>query len=240
MLVLRHEGGFVQHPRDPGGATNFGITVQTLSRVRGYAASIDEVRHLTLEEAAAIYRHFYWDAVRADEVPRGLDLVLFDLAVNSGPDRAIMLLQKVLGVAVDGLIGPATIEAARNTDVIEVIRRLTHERLGFLSRLASWPVFGRGWRRRVLDVEREAILLASSSHPVQGGHIMIDTKTILASRTVWANLIGLAALILGLFGFDASALNAGAFQEALVQFIAAASFIASTVFRILATKQIAN
>jgi lysozyme family protein len=239
-FVLRHEGGFVQHPRDSGGATNFGITVQTLSRVRGYAASIDEVRHLTLEEAAAIYRRFYWDVIRADEVPRGLDLALFDLAVNSGPDRAIMLLQKVLGVEIDGLIGPVTLEAARNTDVIDAIRCLTRERLGFLSRLANWPVFGRGWRRRVFDIEREAIPLASSSQPVQGGHIMMDTKTILASRTVWANLIGLAALILGLFGFDASALNAGAFQEALVQFIAAASFIASTIFRILATKQIAG
>ena len=67
---------------------------------------------------------------------------------------------------------------------------------------------------------------------------MPDTKTILASRTVWANLIGLAAVILGLFGFDASALDGGAFQEALVQFIAAASFIASTIFRILATRKI--
>ncbi|WP_445501818.1 glycoside hydrolase family 108 protein [Microvirga sp. G4-2] len=240
VLVLQHEGGFVRHPRDSGGATNFGITLQTLSRARGYAASIDDVRHLTPEEAAAIYRHFYWDAVRADDVPRGLDLALFDLAVNSGPDRAIMLLQKVLCVAVDGLIGPVTLEAARSTDAIDAIRRLTQERLGFLSRLANWPIFGRGWRRRVLDIERESILLASSSQPVQGGHIMMDTKTILASRTVWANLIGLAALILGLFGFDASTLDAGAFQEALVQFIAAASFIASTVFRILATKQIAG
>lgn len=69
---------------------------------------------------------------------------------------------------------------------------------------------------------------------------MLDTKTILASRTVWANLIGLVALVLGLFGFDASALGTGAFEEAVIQIIAAASFIASTVFRILATKQILN
>ena len=69
---------------------------------------------------------------------------------------------------------------------------------------------------------------------------MLDTQTILASRTIWANLIGLAALVLGLFGFDTSVLATGAFEEALVQFVAAASFIASTVFRILATKQILN
>lgn len=239
-FVLKQEGGFVQHPQDPGGATNFGITLETLSRARGWRVSVDDIRQLTKEEAVEIYLHFYWNAVRADEFPSGLDLAFFDLAVNSGPKQAIMLLQKVLEVEVDGVIGPVTLDAARNIAAIEAIRRLTRERLGFLSRLAIWPVFGRGWRRRVLDVEREAIRLASLSHPSQGKSDMIDTKTIFASRTVWANLIGLAALVLGLFGFDASALNAGAFQESLVQFIAAASFIASTVFRIVATKQIVN
>jgi lysozyme family protein len=240
LLVLRHEGGFVEHPRDPGGATNLGVTLQTLSRARGYAVSTQDLRNLTVEEATEIYRRLYWNVIRADELPPGLDLALFDLAVNSGPSRAIMLLQKVLGLKADGLIGPITLEAARRTDPVEAIRHLTRERLGFLFRLPIWPVFGRGWRRRVLDVEREAIRLASSSHPLKGMPDMLDTKTILASRTVWANLIGLAAVILGLFGFDASALNGSAFQEALVQFIAAASFVASTIFRIMATRQIAQ
>jgi lysozyme family protein len=239
-IVLRHEGGFAQHPRDPGGATNFGITLETLAHARGSAVSVEDVRNLTRDEATAIYRRFYWDAVRADEIPPGLDLALFDLAVNSGAGRAIMLLQKVLRVEVDGLIGPRTLQAARSADSRETIRLLTRERLGFLSRLPIWPVFGRGWRRRVLDVEQEALRLASSSHPLQGVSDMLDTKSILASRTVWANLIGFAAVILGLFGFDAAALNGGAFQEALIQFIAAASFIASTVFRILASRQITN
>jgi len=239
-IVLTHEGGFVQNPQDPGGPTNFGITLETLSRVRGRTASVEDIRDLTKEEAAEIYRRFYWDAVRADELPPGLDLAMFDLAVNSGPERAVVLLQTVLGIAADGILGPSTLEAARNADPVATIRLLTRERLRFLSRLAIWPVFGRGWRRRVLDIEREAILLASSSQPQQGIPDMMDTKTILASRTVWANLIGLAALLLSLFGFDASALNTGAFLEALVQCIAAASFIASTVFRILATKQISN
>ena len=239
-LVLRHEGGFSRHPQDPGGATNYGITRETLSRARGYPASVGDIRRLTKGEAAAIYRRFYWEAIRADELSQGLGLALFDLAVNSGPVRAVMLLQKILGVEADGLMGPITLDAARNVDSVEAIRGLTRERLGLLSRLAIWPVFGRGWRRRVLDVEREAIRLASSSHPPQGMPDMLDTKTILASRTVWANLIGLAAVILGLFGFDASVLTGSAFQEALVQFIVAASFIASTIFRILATRRIAS
>lgn len=239
-LVLRHEGGFVHHPEDPGGATNLGITRATLSRARGYPASVEDVRRLSQAEAAEIYRRYYWEVIRADELPPGLAVAFFDFAVHSGPDRAVMLLQKVLKVEADGQIGPDTLAAIRNTDPREAIRLLTRERLGFLSRLSTWPVFGRGWRRRVLAVEREALRLSALSKPSQGASDMIDTKAIFASRTVWANLIGLAALALSLFGFDTSTLDAGAFQEALAQFIAAASFIASTIFRILATKQLAK
>ncbi|MGO4388848.1 glycoside hydrolase family 108 protein [Microvirga sp. 2YAF29] len=161
-FVLQHEGGFVNHPRDPGGATNFGITRETLSRVWGRQASVEEVRRLTSQEAASIYRSLYWRAVRADELPLGLDLAVFDLAVNSGPKRAVAMLQHVLGVAADGLIGPVTIRSANRADPAETVRCLTRARLGFLSRLATWPVFGRGWRRRVVAVEQEALRLAAS------------------------------------------------------------------------------
>jgi lysozyme family protein len=162
-LVLQHEGGFVQHPRDPGGATKFGITRETLSRARGRRVSIDDVRRMTREEAASIYRWLYWDAVRADDLPPGIDLVTFDLAVHSGPSRAVKMLQSVLGVAVDGIVGPQTLQAAWEADPADTIRRLIRNRLGFLSRLAAWPTFGRGWRRRVLSVEQEALRLASLS-----------------------------------------------------------------------------
>jgi lysozyme family protein len=158
--VLRHEGDFVQHPRDPGGATKFGITRETLSRAKKRPASINDVRRLSRKEAIAIYRQLYWDAVRADELPPGLDLATFDLAVNSGPTRAGKMLQAALGVEADGVVGPVTLGAARRADVPETIRRLTKARLGFLGRLATWPVFGLGWRRRVLAVEQEALRLA--------------------------------------------------------------------------------
>ncbi|MCD6073099.1 MAG: hypothetical protein K0S42_3615 [Microvirga sp.] len=111
-LVLQHEGGFVHHAQDPGGATKFGITRETLSRVRGRPATIEDVRALTRAEAVAVYRRLYWDAVRGDDLPPGLDLAVFDLAVNSGPARAVRMLQTVLGVAVDGIVGPVTLEAA--------------------------------------------------------------------------------------------------------------------------------
>ncbi|MEE1654890.1 glycosyl hydrolase 108 family protein [Microvirga sp. CF3062] len=164
-IVLQHEGGFVHHPRDPGGATKFGITRETLSRVRGRPASVEDVRELTRAEAMAIYRWLYWDAVRADDMPPGLDLAVFDLAVNSGPARAVRMLQNVLGVTVDGIVGPVTLKAAWQADPAETIRHLTRARLGFLGRLAAWPVFGRGWRRRVLAVEQGALRLASSPPP---------------------------------------------------------------------------
>ena len=164
-IVLQHEGGFADHPRDPGGATKFGITRETLSRARGRPASVEDVRELTRAEAMAIYRWLYWDVVRADELPPGVDLAVFDLAVNSGPVRAVRMLQNVLGVPADGIIGPVTLKAARHADPLETIRRLTRARLGFLGRLAAWPVFGRGWRRRVLAVEQGALRLASSHPP---------------------------------------------------------------------------
>ncbi|WP_114945486.1 glycoside hydrolase family 108 protein [Microvirga calopogonii] len=140
--VLKHEGGFVQHPRDPGGATKFGITRETLSRAKKRPASVNDVRRLSRREAISIYRQLYWDAVRAEELPPGLDLAVFDLAVNSGPARAVKMLQTALGVEADGIIGPVTLRAAREADMPDVIRRLTKARLGFLGRLATWPVFG--------------------------------------------------------------------------------------------------
>jgi lysozyme family protein len=165
--VLKHEGGFVQHSRDPGGATKFGITRETLSRVKNRPASIDDVRRLSRKEAMAIYRRLYWDVVRADELPPGLDLAVFDLAVNSGPARAAKMLQAALGVEADGIVGPVTLAAARAADAAQTVRRFTKARLGFLGRLAAWSVFGLGWRRRVLAVEQEALRLASlpSSFP---------------------------------------------------------------------------
>ncbi|MBM6581392.1 glycoside hydrolase family 108 protein [Microvirga sp. BT689] len=164
-FVLQHEGGFVQHSRDPGGATKFGITRETLFRARGRPASVDDVRRLTEREAVSIYRRLYWNLVRAEELPPGVDLAVFDLAVNSGVVRAAGMLQTVLGVEADGIVGPVTLEAAREADPASTIRRLTRVRLGFLSRLATWRVFGRGWRRRVLAVEQGALRLASSSPP---------------------------------------------------------------------------
>lgn len=163
-FVLAHEGGFVNHPRDPGGATNLGITRATLAVHRGRAVSVAEVRALTRAEAGAIYRASYWDAVRGDDLPAGLDLALFDFAVNSGPGRAVRMLQRVVDVRQDGLIGPVTLRAAAG-DVKGVIARLCAARLAFLHALPTWPTFGRGWHKRVIAVDVAARRLAIESGP---------------------------------------------------------------------------
>ena len=249
--VLAFEGGFVNHPLDPGGATNLGIAGATLARARGRPVIIAHVRALTGTEAASIYRRFYWNVVRGDDLPGGLDLAVFDLAVNAGPARAAWLLQRALGVPQDGVIGPRTLAAARAAHPIEAIAALTQARLGFLHRLATWRVFGRGWSRRVAAIERAALALAGASATVslsstQKGPVMTDTKSILTSRTailtsrtVWANVIGLASIALGLLGCNTGSIDANGLADAAVQIVAVASFIASTVFRVVATKQLA-
>jgi lysozyme family protein len=162
-LVLRSEGGFVDHPADPGGATNYGITLATLSACRDRRCTKDDVRELTAEEAGEIYRSRYWDKARCDELPAGIDYAVFDAAVHSGPGRAVRMLQNALGVAPDGIVGPMTLAAARRCDPRAVIAAICDERLSMMRRLPGWAVFGRGWSRRVAEVRRTASAMAD--HP---------------------------------------------------------------------------
>lgn len=160
-LTLGHEGGYADHPDDPGGATNLGITRATLAAWRGHSVSRDDVRALERTEASAIYRRLYWDAVRGDDLPTGLDAVMFDHAVNSGPRAAVVALQKSLRVKVDGRMGPLTLRAARAAHTRILIGDLCARRRNFLVRLKTFRSFGRGWTRRVVNVERRALIMAA-------------------------------------------------------------------------------
>ena len=160
-LTLKYEGGYVDHPADPGGATNLGITRRTLARYRGRAVSKAEVRALTRTEAAAIYRKYYWDAVHGDTLPAGVDAALFDHAVNSGPGAAIKCLQRALGVAVNGRMGPATLAALRAADPASLVSDLVARRRSFLMRLRTFRTFGRGWMRRVKAIETAALAMTA-------------------------------------------------------------------------------
>lgn len=159
--VLRHEGGWSDHKSDPGGATMKGITIGTYSQWKGRRMSKEALRAITDEEVAAIYKRNYWDKVRGDDLPAGLDLVAFDAAVNSGPARGAKWLQQGLGVAADGKIGPKTLAAAEAADAPAAIIAATNARMAFLRGLSTWPTFGKGWTRRVDDVRKKATGLAS-------------------------------------------------------------------------------
>lgn len=155
-LVLKHEGGYVNHPRDPGGETNKGITWRTYAAWRRSQGLPEQsVRHITNEEVRAIYKAQYWDAVRGDDLPSGLDYAVFDFAVNSGPSRAAKFLQRQIGVPQDGVIGSHTLSAIP-ADALPVIRSLCDARLAWLRTLKTWGTFGRGWTARVQDVKEIA------------------------------------------------------------------------------------
>lgn len=159
--ILKHEGGYADHPADPGGATNMGITHKTLARWRGVEPWWDlpkaEVAALKRAEASAIYKALYWERCRASALPAGVDLAVFDYAVNSGPVRAIRTLQALVGVVRDGFIGPVTLAAVRKRDPRAVIEAICDQRMSFLQRLANWASFGRGWTSRVADVRATAL-----------------------------------------------------------------------------------
>lgn len=156
--VLVHEGGYVHHPRDPGGATNQGVTQRTYDAYRrGKGLRLRSVRMLTADERDVIYRQQYWDAVSGDKLPDGVDYVVFDGGANSSPKQSIKWLQRALGAAytgrVDGVIGIATLAALKETENHDaLIDRICDRRMAFLRALDTWGDFGKGWTRRVANV----------------------------------------------------------------------------------------
>ena len=160
-LVLAHEGGYSNHPADPGGATNLGVTQKVYDAYRQRKGQkLQSVRAIGTEEVNTIYKRQYWDAVKADDLPSGLDYAVFDYAVNSGPARAIKDLQRVVGVAVDGVVGNVTLAAIQQQDVFAIIDGLCERRMAFLRSLKTWKTFGRGWASRVADVAEAATAMA--------------------------------------------------------------------------------
>lgn len=156
--ILRHEGGYVDHPKDPGGATNKGITQSTYDGWRDRQRQpVRSVRQITDAEVSAIYRRDYWDAVKGDDLPLGIDYCVFDFAVNSGINRASRYLQRAVSVAEDGRIGPQTVAAAQMADHRAVINAMCDERMVFLRGLRTFPTFGKGWAARVADVRTKAL-----------------------------------------------------------------------------------
>lgn len=159
--VLKHEGGYVDHPKDPGGATNLGCTKKVWEEWVGHEVTKDDIKALTIADVSPLYKERYWDKCRGDDLPRGVDFAVFDLAINSGVGRASKLLQRSVGVAADGAIGPATLAAVADANPRELATKICELRLAFLQALPTWETFGKGWGRRVKETEKTAFNMAS-------------------------------------------------------------------------------
>lgn len=147
-IILASEGGYVNDPRDPGQATNFGITRAVLSDWQGHPASIDDVRCLTRGLAETIYQANYFNPVHGPELPAGVDLMAFDAAVNHGVSRAIRFLQRAAHVASDGHFGPVTLAAVKVAPAVELINDYHEARQAFYRSLPTFGHFGKGWIAR--------------------------------------------------------------------------------------------
>ena len=161
--VLAHEGGFVHHPKDPGGATNQGITLDVYRSYYGADKGVAHLEAIPPGHVAHIYRDGYWQRCCCDVLPAGVDYVVFDQAVNSGPLQAMKWLQKAAGVAPDGQLGPVTLRAVTSDSPVMLIQEMCRLRLSVLQRLRNgtlWRHFGRGWKRRVTEVQATGIRMA--------------------------------------------------------------------------------
>lgn len=155
-LILKNEGGYVDNPADPGGATNLGCTKATWEAYVGHEVTKDDIKALTPNDVMPLYKKNYWDRISGDLLPSGVDYAVFDFAINSGVSRAAKTLQSVLGVTADGQIGPGTLAALETTNARDVATSVCEARLSFLQSLPTYGNFGKGWSRRVSEVETTA------------------------------------------------------------------------------------
>mgnify|MGYP003126649028 FL=1 len=158
-MLLEHEGGFVNHPRDPGGITNLGVTKLTYERWLGRSVTEQEMRDLTVEQVAPIYKNQYWDKCKCDDLPSGVDWSVFDWAVNSGPGRSAKALQGIVGATQDGGIGPQTLKSVSQYEPKDMVNKMHDKRQGFYEGLKTFDTFGKGWTRRNLETREKALEL---------------------------------------------------------------------------------
>jgi lysozyme family protein len=161
-LVLKAEGGYVDHPKDPGGRTNLGVTQRVWEEWIGHPATEKDMRELTPAIVAPMYEMRYWRTSYCEKLPRGLDLLVFSMAVNAGAGRSVKLLQDAIGVVADGVIGPNTMAKINEANVETLIDKFSEARRAYYRGLKLFPVFGRGWLNRT-DTERlEALQIAKN------------------------------------------------------------------------------
>src|SRR5215475_8637589 len=167
--LLVHEGGNDDDPRDPGGRTSRGILQREWDAWRGGHPGLPaDVWRAPQDQVEAIYRQNYWNALRCDDLPAGVDYAVFDYGVNSGIGRAAKVLQRLVATAVDGEVGPDTVAATKRANAVALIEAICDERLAFLQGLRTWPTFGKGWSRRVREVRAAALAMNAAPPSPQG------------------------------------------------------------------------
>lgn len=166
--ILKHEGGYVNHPKDPGGMTNLGVTKRVYEQYLGRQVDEAAMRALKPEDVKPLYKKMYWDKMRCGELPVGLDLLVFDFGVNAGPSRSIKFLQRMVGVGDDGVIGPATMLAVesyiKQFGREQAVTRFSEWRINYYKKLPTFATFGKGWLRRVDEVQKKGLAMVKSDN----------------------------------------------------------------------------
>ena len=162
-MVIKNEGGFVNNPRDPGGMTNLGVTKAAIEAYLGRTVDETFMRALTPDSVKPFYKSQYWNKIKGDDLPSGVDYAAYDFAVNSGVGRAAKYLQEIAGVIADGVIGPKSLEAIQSCDAKETADAICDMRLDFLKKLSTFDTFGRGWTDRVVRVKAKSISMAEEA-----------------------------------------------------------------------------
>jgi len=155
-FLLKVEGGFVNNPADPGGITNLGVTAKSWASYKGRNTTEKEMRNLTKDDVAPFYKKKFWDACKCDDLPSGIDYLVFDFAVNAGPGRSIKTLQKAVGVPEDGSIGPVTLQTIDITDKNDLIAWFSEAKKHFYESLPTFSTFGKGWLNRIDEARGNA------------------------------------------------------------------------------------
>lgn len=194
--LLAHEGGYSNHPADPGGPTKFGITLADYRRYMKPDAGAADMRAMPVEAAEAIYRAHYWNALACDRLPAGFDYALFDYGVHSGVARAARVACALVKCEPAGArLSEGCIAALNRAVPAELIRRLCDERLAFLKRLKTWSVFGRGWGRRVAEVRAAALAMAAQAEAPQPASAVPGKGAVPAPRAAQRGTAGAIAAV---------------------------------------------
>ena len=181
-IVLHHEGGYVNHPKDPGGMTNMGVTKRVYEEWVGYSVSKNTMQNLKEEDVAPIYEKNYWDRIKGDQLPNGLDLCVFDFGVNAGTGRAAKYLQAMIGTVADGGIGPNTLakldEFIKSNTLTETIRLYQDERQDYYESLSTFKTFGKGWTRRVNETTEFGLEMAEWYVKIVTMRVTVQTEVL--------------------------------------------------------------